>query len=303
MLFYATSMLFIDFHIPPERKTAIKQRLLLCPPDPEPPQTFEGHYDIRRGAAGYAPVIGTFGALSVPAIVVLLTVKPLPSPLDSSLIPLAAGLLIVSVISSLASAIALSAIGAQRDATANLIPATMFFAVSVAISLIAVLASFEVMAALYLPAGTGSTKTLFTVIVGIGGLCGAFFTALSIEDSWHMGPKDPVEREVWRKDSNQWIKSYSQANWWTDEISVISSAPTLAGIIFRIFSAGVKLTTYSANVLVAVTLAVTMIAVIMGAERVRHSASNSQKGLRPWEAFATPLSISCYTLAVMLFLP
>lgn len=35
------------------------------PPKPE------GKYDIRRGAAGYSPVIGTFGALAVPAIILV----------------------------------------------------------------------------------------------------------------------------------------------------------------------------------------------------------------------------------------
>lgn len=40
----------------------------------------EGRYDVRRGAAGYSPVIGTFGALAVPAIIVLFTVPRPPGP-------------------------------------------------------------------------------------------------------------------------------------------------------------------------------------------------------------------------------
>ena len=58
-------------------------------------------------------------------------------------IALAGGLLIVVVIGSLAGAIGLAAIGAERDATANLVPATMFLAVAVSISLIAVLTIFN----------------------------------------------------------------------------------------------------------------------------------------------------------------
>jgi len=40
-------------------------------PDNAPP---EGRYDIRQGAAGYAQIIGTFGALAVPALFVLFAV-------------------------------------------------------------------------------------------------------------------------------------------------------------------------------------------------------------------------------------
>lgn len=228
---------------------------------------------------------------------------PRPSLINAPLISLASGLLIVTVISSLAGAIALAAIGAEQDPTANLVPATILLAVSAAISLVAVLGAFEVLAALYLPPNTGSTKTLFTVIVGVGGLAGSFFTALSIAGSWHTGPSDPLEREVWRKETNQWIQSYSQATWWTDEVIVIAALPAVVGILFRIFSSGVELTTYSANALVALTLALSMTAIALGALRVRHTPKKYQKGLRPWEAFAAPLSISCYTFIIMLFLP
>ena len=43
------------------------------------PAKAEGRYDIRRGAEGHAPIIGAFGVLAVPAIVVLFTV---PRPTD-----------------------------------------------------------------------------------------------------------------------------------------------------------------------------------------------------------------------------
>ena len=113
----------------------------------------EGWYDIRRGAAGYAPIVGAFGALSVPAIVFLFTILSSEPPRmftkQVPVIALAGGLLIVVVIGSLAGAIGLAAIGAERDATANLVPATMFLAVAVSISLIAVLAAFEALATLY----------------------------------------------------------------------------------------------------------------------------------------------------------
>lgn len=267
----------------------------------------EGWYDIRRGAAGYAPIVGAFGALSVPAIVFLFTILSSEPPRmftkQVPVIALAGGLLIVVVIGSLAGAIGLAAIGAERDATANLVPATMFLAVAVSISLIAVLAAFEALATLYLP-GLGSTEVLFVAIVGVGGATGAFFTALSIADSWQTGPTRGRGR--WLR--TQWLQSYSQAYWWAEFVSLVSAIPALLGIVLRVIvwpvvGVKIRLTTAEATWLVGVALALSMAAIAMGALRTRHSVDEAQKGLRQWEALATPLTISCYALALMIFLP
>lgn len=273
------------------------------PPAPKLTKEFEGRYDIRRGTAGYAPIIGTFGSLSVPAIVVLLTVRPQAHAHSTLLVPLAAGLLIVSTIAGVTGAIGLAAIGAEEHSTANLVPATMFLAVAVSVSLTAVVAAFEVLATLYLPRDTGFTKTLFTVIVGVAGLAGTFFTALSVADSWHTGPSSPMDREAWRKDNKEWIQSYQQAYWWTDQVIMVSVVPALAGIIYRILGPSVRLSSYSANILVGLALLLSMAAIATGSLRVRHAADGEQRGLRCWEAFTAPLSISCYTLVLMIFLP
>jgi hypothetical protein len=262
----------------------------------------EGWYDIRLGAAGYAPIVGAFGALSVPAIVLLFTVIPTePSKLltqQAPVVTLAGGLLIVVVIASLTGAIGLAAVGAERDATANLVPAAMFLGVAVSVSLIAVLAAFAAIATLYLP-DAGSTDVVFAVIVGVGGIAGAFFVALSVADSWQTGPATGKAR--WLK--SQWLQSYSHAYWWTKVSISVSVIPALAGIAVRLagITKKIELTTTEANYLVILTLAVSMIAVGMGAMRTRHT--EPQKGLRKWEALSTPFVISCYALIVMIFLP
>jgi hypothetical protein len=261
----------------------------------------EGWYDIRRGAAGYAPIIGAFGALSVPAIVLLFTVLPTESPKllnqQAPVIALSGGLLIVVVIASLTGSIGLAAVGAERDATANLVPAAMFLGVAVSVSLIAVLAAFEAIATLYLP-GSGSTDMVFTVIVGIGGIAGAFFVALSIADSWQTGPARGKGRWL----QTQWLQSYEQAYWWAQVSTLISITPALVGIGLRLAGVtNIRLTTTEANYIVGVTLAVSMTGVGMGAMRTRHT--EPQRGLRKWEALGTPFVISCYALMVMIFLP
>jgi hypothetical protein len=53
--------------------------------------------------------------------------------------------------------------------------------------------------------------------------------------------------------------------------------------------------------LVGSALGLSVIAVGTGAARTRHS--QPQKGLRCQEAYGTTLAISCYTLALMIFLP
>lgn len=69
------------------------------------------------------------------------------------------------MLASVTGAIGLAAVGAEQDATANLVPATMFLAVAISVSLVAVLAAFEVLAAVYLPA----SKNLFAVITRAAG--------------------------------------------------------------------------------------------------------------------------------------
>jgi hypothetical protein len=262
----------------------------------------EGWYDIRRGAAGYAPIVATFGALAVPAIVVLFTVPPTPKASDVPLIGLAGGLLIVAVAVSFAGSIGMAAIGAEQDLTANLVPATMFLAVGVGIAIVAMLGAFDVLASIYLPESAASTKTLFAVIVGVGGLVASFFTGLSVIDTWHTGPSDPVERERWRQDTQK-IKTQDAIYRLAATVTAVGAILPLVGIVMRVFGVKIALTTVDANWLVALPLVLSLAAIGAGAIRVRHPLDGSQKGLQPWEAFTTTLSISAYAFVLMVFLP
>lgn len=277
------------------RRNGNKQPLSLAAAPSPGPSSVEGRYDIRRGAAGYAPIIGTFGALAVPAIVVLFSaVHELPA----SLLTMAAGLLIVAMIGSITGAIGLAAIGAERDLTANLVPAAMYLAVAVSLSLVAMLGAFEVLAVNYFKDSSAST-TLFAVITGIAGLMAVMFTALSVADSLHTGPSDPVEKAAWQ--STQWIQTQKQAERRTLTAVGMGFIPALTGIGLRL--AQVYVTPNSAEVtwLVGSALGITTLVVGIGASRTRHTWP--QKGLRWQEAYATTLVIGLYTLALVIFLP
>jgi hypothetical protein len=261
------------------------------------PKRIEGHYDIRKGAAGYAPIIGAFGALAVPAIIVLFT-APVPSVAHRDIdISMAAGLLIVAMVGSVISSIAMAGIGAEQDETANIPAEIMYEAVAVVISLASVLAAFEALAALYLP----GIKTLFILITGFGGIIGIFFTTLVVADSFHTGPTDVDDHAIWRR--TQWIQDRNHAERAAIAVTAIGSIPALVGIILRVFRVQVTPTAATANVVVGAGFLLTMAGIVLGALRSRHAVDGLQKGLRPHEALGTSLVISFYILMLMLFLP
>lgn len=263
----------------------------------KPLMVVEGRYDVRRGAAGYAPVVGTFGALAVPAIIVLFTVPSASSSHKTHFIALAAGLLIVGMIGSLTGAIGMAGIGAELDNTANLPPATMLMGVPVMISLVAILAAFEVLAAIYLR----GSETLFAAIVGFAGLASVFFIAFAVGDSWHSGPTDPYDRALWLP--SQWIKTHQEAYKWATIVAEVSAAPTILGIILRFSGVHVSPPSAVVNWLVGVGFALAMIGMLLGILRTSHPADGIQIGMRKVEAFATTIIPSLYVLALMIFLP
>ncbi len=141
-----------------------------------------GHYDVRRGAAAFAPIFGGFGALAVPGIVLIFQ-TPFK---NSNLTALAAGLLALAVMGSLFGAVTLAAIGAEEDETANLPPAAVQSAVPTVISIVSMFGAFEVLAAAHVPA----TKLIFTAIAAVGGAFGIVFNSFTVGDSWGLGPVD-----------------------------------------------------------------------------------------------------------------
>jgi hypothetical protein len=257
----------------------------------------EGQYDTRAGAAAFAPIVGTFGSLAVPAIIVFLTVPTDPHRLSTHTISLTAGLLIVGMVGSLFGAFGLAAIGAERDLTANLIPAVMYIAVPVAVSVISIIAAFEVLAAVYIP----ESKTLLALIVGVIGIVGVVFCALAIGDMIGAGPTDPVFRRKWIR--TQWIQTRESAYRWADIVIGTTSIPAVVAIGLRAADVKVSATSASINIIVGIGVALTLVGTLASMLRTAHALDNNQQGLRPWEAFGSCTLIAVYTLILMLFLP
>ena len=266
-------------------------------PVPKRPKTIEGRFDVRHAAAAFAPIVGAFSALAVTAIIVLFTVPPRPSPYRAPFVALAAGLLVIAMISSFAGSFGLAAIGAEEDSTANLVPAMMYMHASVMISLVLVLAAFEVLAAIYLP----ESKTLLALITATGGLFGSLRCSFGVSDAWGAGPSDVQERKKWIE--TQWIKSHEQAYRWTSLVMLISAIPIVLGVVLRLLGVGEVPTTASVNWLLGIGFVLAMTANIMGLFRSRHRVDRKQRGLRQREGITIPLSIGLYILGLMIFLP
>jgi hypothetical protein len=264
-----------------------------------PPMRAKPGYDLRRGVTGYAPIVGTFGALAVPAIVLLFQ-GPVPAMHHKvAFVTLAAGLLIVGLIGSLIGAIGLAAIGAEREPTANIPPAIMFIAVPVVVSVVAILGAFAVLSAIYLP----ESSTLFALIAGAGGVSGVFFTSFAIGDSWQAGPTDPHVREDWLK--KQWvaIRSHEEAYKWTAIVGSASAIPILVCMAIRGSGLHVTPNMAAANWLVGSGLFLAMIGTYLGNMRTAHPAEGIEQWLRKWEAFGVTLTLSAYIIVLLFFLP
>ena len=264
-------------------------------PWPEGPD--EGLYDARVGAASYAPIVGAFGALAVTAIVVVFTVA---SDASRVLIALATGLLVVGVFGSVMGSFGLAAIGAERDRTANIVPSIMFIAIPVAISIIAILGAFEVLARIYAP----DAVPLFAFITGVGGVFAIWLNALGIGDAtgFHPTTMTPQELDEWR--GRQWLKSRRDAYRAANIIGGISVVPAIVGTVIRMSGVNVGLSQTEVNVIVGSAIGLTVVGTFLGLNRTKHpETGNDQQSLRCWEAWATPLAIGIYVLFLMIALP
>jgi hypothetical protein len=274
------------------------QSAVASPPAESPQKPFEGHYDVRRGAGGYASIVGTLGALTVPAITILVTVKVPPTAVHGELlVTFASSLLVVSMIASILSAFALAAIAGERVETPNLSPAIMCVGLSAIIGLTNMLASFEILSSLFLH----EAKTMFALITGVGGLAGVFFVSLAIADSWMIAPKDPALREEWR--GRQWLKDQKATDRAARRVIFVSSVPVIVGLGLRVFHLLINPTIIEVRCLTGVGALLAIAGVFAGVARTAHPEDGEHRGLDPWWAFTPPMAGGLYVLGTLILMP
>ncbi len=256
-----------------------------------------GYHDIRHGATAYSAVVGTFGAIAVPAIILIFT-NPIPQVANArTLATMATTLLVAGMFGSLLGAIALAYLGAERDPIAGLAPAIVYAAVPVVVSLSCILGAFEVLAALYQP----SVKTLFSVVVATSSLFGVVYTAFAVIHSLDLGPRG-VTRRTWLK--AQQIREHVSAVKAARLLSGITAAPVLLAMVLRL--AGVHLRPTSLTVHLDLITALVLITVgpLLAVLRTTPSKTpEEQRGLRLHEMYAANFGISGFTILLLFTLP
>ena len=259
----------------------------------------EGQYDVRKGAAAYAPIVGSFGSLVVTAIVVVFTL--LPSDTDGTLVTLCSGLLAVGFVGSVLGAFGLAAVGAENDPTANLGPAMLFIAAPVVVSLVAILGGLQVLAAVYVP----HSADRFLAIAGICGVFGVVFACFSIADSHHLHPTTMSEAQFENWADRQWLKDRAHAIRVTYAVILVCLIPAMAGFLLRfVFGLSVPLSHAVAQWFVLGSIVIVLAGVGFSLAFTNHPKSgNDQRGLRPWHAWTPNIVLGVYTLAVLLVLP
>jgi hypothetical protein len=260
----------------------------------QPPTASLGSYDIRKGAAGYASIMGSVGGFAVPTVILVFTVAHEQATRHPAEFTLLVGLLVLSLLGCLASAFAFAAISGEEVLTANLPPAAMYIGVGVILSIMSVIAAFEILAHIYLKTATG----FFAVIVAGGGVTGAIYNALSVIDEWEIR----VNRTTELGDS-AWFTSRHHAHVWAGWLSVIGCAPILLGLVLFWNHTGIALTTYSAQILGGAGIFLTLATIIFGAVRTVHPSNKLDKGIRRAEAIIIQCATGLSLLALMLFLP
>lgn len=141
-------------------------------------------YDVRAGAAAYAPIIGTIGGFVVTAVVLVFEIVSSHNGDYPHLLGRATSLLVLGLIACLLGAFALGAIGAEQKLTPELPAASLYAGAATAIGVVAIMAAFEVLATIYLP----ETKSLFALLAMGTSIGAVVLVALVLGDAWVVSP-------------------------------------------------------------------------------------------------------------------
>lgn len=262
-----------------------------------PRDATEGAYDIRRGAAGYAQIIATFGALAVPTIYIVLEgARRAPEGSAEPGTALALGLLVTALLGSLGGSMSMAALGAERRLTGNLAAGTMWAGSGVVVAMTSLIGAFAASAVGVAPS---PVESLFRLLVSGAGVFGVVFVAFAVADSWILGPRDYPTRMAWRRD--QWISSRTKANRESWKVTLVGVVPIGVGTVLH-YAGVVPSAVVPEGAVVAAGLVLVLVATVRAAMWTRHT-EGIQRSLGVSTAYGTVLIASCYVLLVLYALP
>jgi hypothetical protein len=257
-----------------------------------PHEQSSGAFDIRKGAAGYAGIMGSVAGFVVPTVILAFTLPHRQVATHKAELTLATGLLVLSLLGCLATAFSLAALSGEKKLTMNLPPAAMYMGVGGIFSVTAILGAFEVFAHIYLESSAG----LFAAMTAGGGIAGAIYTSLSVIDDWEI--RDAEGR------ATGWFKTRRDAHRWAFRLTIIGSVPIFAGALLYALHDGVQHpSTRAVSWFAGLGLLVTIAVVILGIVRTIHPHEGPDVGVRPAEAIGLQLATGLFVFALLIFLP
>ena len=254
-----------------------------APTGVEAPTRVEGHYDARKGAAGYSPVVAAFGSLAVPAVILLFTLKrPVGMAPEewAKAVTLTAGLLVVGILGSVFSSLGLAGIAGEQYETDSIPPAVLWTGLSAAIAIVAIVSAFEILGAIYF---TG-LDTLFVLGVAATGAGSLSFVSLVLVDA----------PDVKHAGSRRRILNREQGVAWAYRASAIGLVPIGVALCLRLNNLMISLNTAVMDVLVISGLLVSFLSPLIGGWRSYSAKHTDPLAVQLYEAFLAAILIGIF---------
>lgn len=251
-------------------------------------------YDLRKGAAGYAPIVGTIGGFVVTGVVLVFDIasdhKNGEHVEHASMLGRATALLVLGLIACLLAAFALAAIGAERGLTPNLTAATLYVGVTTVIGVVAIIGAFEVLSSIYLR----NTRSLFALITACTAIGGSVLVTLVLGDAWSA-------QDLPR---SHWLGTQAKAARWASLLAVGGAA--LLGAVTALYFFGLRLKpdTHTLHVIIGTGIVLAFLSGIASMLRTMHAPDGGGKRwIRRYEAIGTLVILNLYLALFLLVMP
>ena len=251
---------------PPQRPSNAQESSLQSPLDlTEPPA--QG-YDVRRGAAAYAPIIGGLAGFVVTAVVLVFETVASHHGEAPILFGRVTSLLVLGLIACLLGAFAFAAIGAEWEPTADLPAASLYAGSATAIGAVAIMAAFEALAAIYLQ----ETKPLFVLMTAGAAIVATVLVVLVLGDAWSLAP------------SHHWLGDQEKAFRAAIAASILAVIPLVAGTGLYFSGTHIALGTNGTQWLIGLGIGFSVITGLGSLYRTMHSATDKHRSIARTEA-------------------
>jgi hypothetical protein len=250
-------------------------------------------YDLRRGAAGYAPIVGAIAGFVVTGLVLLFDLASRHAASQSAwteaLLGRASALLVLGLIACLFAAFALAAIGAEARLTPNLTAAILYVGMCTAIGIVAIIAAFEVLATIYLP----DTHDLFAWATGGVAVAGSVLVAFVLGDAWRT-PGLPEDH---------WLHGPAKSARWAIGAAIVSLSTLGCAMVLYFSNVRIGTGNDGLHLVVGVGIALVLLTGIAGTLRAMHSEDGEGREIGKPEAIVVIGLMNAYLAVFLLLMP